>query len=135
MARGDPLRILGRGVAAGIRWRVASGQGTDPARISEGDSGRQFVEGAVFVADKQVRSELVWRSAHHGSGFRTVHRQSGKAGMPIALGEKRGFLIFGIVMLGLMTLAAWLNSDNKDKEEGSPSSYSVQRNGAKAAFL
>jgi len=55
--------------------------------------------------------------------------------MPVALNEKHGFLILGIGMLLLMTLVAWLNSDSRDQEAGHPSSYSVQRNGGKAAFL
>ena len=55
--------------------------------------------------------------------------------MPVALSEKRGFLILGIGMLLMMTLVAWLNTDNRDQEAGHPSSYSVQRNGGKAAFL
>ncbi len=54
--------------------------------------------------------------------------------MPLTTGEKRGFIVFGVGLLLLMTLVAWLNSDNKD-EEGSPSSYSAQRGGAKAAYL
>jgi hypothetical protein len=54
--------------------------------------------------------------------------------MPLTSSEKRGFITFGIAMLLVMTLAAWLNSDNRD-EEGHPSSYSAQRQGAKAAFL
>jgi len=49
--------------------------------------------------------------------------------------DKRGFLFLGIGMLLLMTLVAWLNSDNKDEGEGTPSSYSVLRHGGKAAFL
>jgi hypothetical protein len=49
--------------------------------------------------------------------------------------EKRAFVVFGVGMLLLMVLAAWLNSDNRDQEEGYPSSYSVQRRGGKAAFL
>jgi Domain of unknown function (DUF4350) len=55
--------------------------------------------------------------------------------MPLTTGEKRGFIAFGIAMLLLMTLVAWLNSDNHEDEEGYPSSYSVQRHGGKAAFL
>ena len=55
--------------------------------------------------------------------------------MPLTTSEKRGFITFGVGMLLVMTLAAWLNSDNPDQEEGHPSSYSVQRHGGKAAFL
>jgi len=55
--------------------------------------------------------------------------------MPLTIGEKRGFVAFGVGMLLLMTLVAWLNSDNRDQEEGYPSSFSVQRHGGKAAFL
>jgi hypothetical protein len=55
--------------------------------------------------------------------------------MPLTTSEKRGFIALGTGMLLLMTLAAWLNSDNRDRDEGHPSSYSVQRNGGKAAFL
>ncbi len=54
--------------------------------------------------------------------------------MPLTLGEKRGFIGFGTVILLLMTLGAWLNSDKGD-EVGRPSSYSVLRHGGKAAFL
>jgi hypothetical protein len=54
--------------------------------------------------------------------------------MPLTTSEKRGFVTFGVAMLLVMTLAAWLNSDNRD-EEGHPSSYSAQRQGGKAAFL
>ena len=49
--------------------------------------------------------------------------------------DKRGFLVLGIGMLLLMTLVAWLNSENKDEGEGTPSSYSTLRHGGKAAFL
>jgi len=55
--------------------------------------------------------------------------------MPLTTSEKRGFVTFGVGMLLVMTLVAWLNSDNRDQEEGHPSSYSVQRHGGKAAFL
>jgi hypothetical protein len=55
--------------------------------------------------------------------------------MPISTPEKRGFLALGVGMLLLMTLVAWLNSDDRDQGEGYPSSYSVLRRGGKAAFL
>ncbi|HUA14455.1 MAG TPA: DUF4350 domain-containing protein [Verrucomicrobiae bacterium] len=55
--------------------------------------------------------------------------------MPLNSSEKRGFLVIGIILLLLATVVAWLNSDNADQEAGHPSSYSVKRNGAKAAFL
>ena len=55
--------------------------------------------------------------------------------MPVTPGEKRGFLAFGIGLLLLMTFGAWINSDNRDQDDGHPSSYSVQRHGAKAAYL
>lgn len=55
--------------------------------------------------------------------------------MPLTLGEKRGFLGFGIVLLLLMTLAAWLNSGKQDQGEGYPSSFSTLPRGGKAAFL
>jgi hypothetical protein len=55
--------------------------------------------------------------------------------MPLITPEKRGFLVLGIAMLLLMTLVAWLNSDERDQGEGYPSSYSVLRRGGKAAFL
>jgi hypothetical protein len=55
--------------------------------------------------------------------------------MPLTLGEKRGFLILAIGMILLMSLAAWLNSDSHDQDEGHPSSYSAQTHGGKAAFL
>ncbi len=55
--------------------------------------------------------------------------------MPLTFGEKRGFLVLGLALLGLMCLVAWLNSENRDQGEGHPSSYSVLRNGGKAAFL
>ena len=55
--------------------------------------------------------------------------------MPLTRDEKRGFIGLAAAMLLLMTLVAWLNSDNKDDEEGYPSSYSAQRHGGKAAFL
>jgi hypothetical protein len=55
--------------------------------------------------------------------------------MPVTAGEQRGFIAFGIGLLLVMTLVAWLNSNQSDLGEGSPSSYSVQRRGAKAAYL
>jgi len=55
--------------------------------------------------------------------------------MPVTAGEQRGFIVFGIGLLLVMTLVAWLNSTERDQGEGSPSSYSVQRRGAKAAYL
>jgi hypothetical protein len=55
--------------------------------------------------------------------------------MPVTTGEQRGFIAFGVGLLAVMTLAAWLSSNQSDQGEGSPSSYSVQRRGAKAAFL
>jgi hypothetical protein len=55
--------------------------------------------------------------------------------MPVTAGEQRGFIGFGIALLSVMTLVAWLSSNQKDQGEGSPSSYSVQRRGAKAAYL
>lgn len=55
--------------------------------------------------------------------------------MPVTAGEQRGFIVFGIGLLLLMTLVAWLSSNQKDEGEGTPSSYSVQRRGAKAAYL
>jgi hypothetical protein len=54
--------------------------------------------------------------------------------MPLTKSEKRGFIVLGVGMLLLMTLVAWLNS-NRDEGDGHASSYSVQRNGGKAAFL
>lgn len=50
-------------------------------------------------------------------------------------GEQRGFIVFGVGILLLMTLVAWLSSNQQDQGEGSPSSYNVQRRGAKAAYL
>jgi len=50
-------------------------------------------------------------------------------------GEQRGFIVFGIGMLLVMTLVAWLSSNQKDQGEGSPSSYSARPRGAKAAYL
>ncbi len=55
--------------------------------------------------------------------------------MQVTTPEKRGFLALGIGMLLLMTLVAWLNSDDRDQGDGYPSSYSVLRRGGKAAFL
>jgi hypothetical protein len=55
--------------------------------------------------------------------------------MPVTAGEQRGFIVFGVGLLLLMTLVAWLSSSQKDEGEGTPSSYSVQRHGAKAAYL
>ena len=55
--------------------------------------------------------------------------------MPVTSGEQRGFILFGIAMLLIMTLVAWLSSNQKDQGEGSPSSYSVRPRGAKAAYL
>jgi hypothetical protein len=55
--------------------------------------------------------------------------------MPVTAGEQRGFIGFGIGLLLLMTLAAWLSSNQRDQGEGSPSSYNTQRHGAKAAYL
>lgn len=55
--------------------------------------------------------------------------------MPVTAGEQRGFIVFGIGLLLVMTLVAWLNSNQRDQGEGSPSSYNAQRRGAKAAYL
>jgi hypothetical protein len=55
--------------------------------------------------------------------------------MPVTAGEQRGFIGFGIGLLLVMTLVAWLSSNQKDQGEGSPSSYNVQRHGGKAAYL
>ncbi|HWW13211.1 MAG TPA: DUF4350 domain-containing protein [Candidatus Dormibacteraeota bacterium] len=55
--------------------------------------------------------------------------------MPVTAGEQRGFIGFGIGLLLVMTLVAWLSSNQKDQGEGSPSSYSVQPHGGKAAYL
>jgi hypothetical protein len=55
--------------------------------------------------------------------------------MPVTTGEQRGFIVFGIGLLMVMTLVAWLSSNQENQGEGSPSSYNVQRNGAKAAYL
>jgi hypothetical protein len=55
--------------------------------------------------------------------------------MPLTTGEQRGFIASGIGLLLLMTLVAWLGSNQNDKGEGTPSSYNVQRRGAKAAYL
>ncbi len=55
--------------------------------------------------------------------------------MPVTAGEQRGFIVFGVGILLLMTFVAWLSSNQKDQGEGSPSSYNVQRRGAKAAYL
>ena len=55
--------------------------------------------------------------------------------MPLTAGEQRGFIAFGIGMLLVMTLVAWLSSNPRDQGAGSPSSYSVQIHGGKAAYL
>jgi hypothetical protein len=55
--------------------------------------------------------------------------------MPVTAGEQRGFIGFGIGLVLVMTLVAWLSSNEKDQGEGSPSSYNVQPHGAKAAYL
>src|SRR5271165_6229221 len=55
--------------------------------------------------------------------------------MPVTVREQRGFIAFGIGLLLVMTLVAWLDTNQKDQGEGSPSSSSVQRRGAKAAYL
>jgi hypothetical protein len=55
--------------------------------------------------------------------------------MPLTFGEKRGFIVLGVALLALMSLVAWLNSEHPDQGEGHPSSYSILRNGGKAAFL
>ena len=55
--------------------------------------------------------------------------------MPVTAGEQRGFIVFGIGLLLVMTLVAWLSSNQSDQGAGSPSSYNVQRGGAKAAYL
>jgi hypothetical protein len=55
--------------------------------------------------------------------------------MPLTTGEQRGFIASGIGLLLLMTLVAWLSSNQNDKGEGTPSSYNVLRRGAKAAYL
>jgi hypothetical protein len=55
--------------------------------------------------------------------------------VPVTAGEQRGFVGFGIAMLLVMTLVAWLSSNQREQGEGSPSSYSAQRRGAKAAYL
>lgn len=55
--------------------------------------------------------------------------------MPVTAGEHRRFIGFGVGLLLVMTLVAWLSSNQNDQGEGSPSSYSVQRRGAKAAYL
>jgi hypothetical protein len=55
--------------------------------------------------------------------------------MPLTTGEHRGFIVSGIGLLLVMTLVAWLSSKQKDQGEGTPSSYNVQRRGAKAAYL
>lgn len=54
--------------------------------------------------------------------------------MPVTR-EQRGFIVFGIGLLLVMTLVAWLSSKEDEKGEGTPSSYNVQRRGAKAAYL
>jgi hypothetical protein len=55
--------------------------------------------------------------------------------MPVSAGEQRGFIAFGIGLLLVMTLVAWLSSNQTDQGEGSPSSYNTQRRGGKAAYL
>jgi Domain of unknown function (DUF4350) len=55
--------------------------------------------------------------------------------MPVTAGEQRGFVVFGIGLLLVMTLVAWLSSNQSEQDEGSPSSYNTQRRGAKAAHL
>src|SRR5271167_1912437 len=55
--------------------------------------------------------------------------------MPVTASEQRGFIVFGAGLLLVMTLVAWLSSHQSDEGEGSPSSYNVQRRGAKAAYL
>src|SRR5258708_22637102 len=55
--------------------------------------------------------------------------------MPVTTGEQRGLLVGGIGMVLMLTLVAWLSSNQKDQGVGAPSSYSVQRHGAKAAYL
>lgn len=55
--------------------------------------------------------------------------------MPLTAGEQRGFIVSGIGLLLAMTLVAWLSSNQSDQGEGTPSSYSTQRRGAKAAYL
>jgi hypothetical protein len=55
--------------------------------------------------------------------------------MPVSAGEQRGFVVFGVGLLLVMTLVAWLNANENEKGEGTPSSYNVQRRGAKAAYL
>jgi hypothetical protein len=55
--------------------------------------------------------------------------------MPLTAGEQRGFIVFGIGMLLVMTLVAWLSSNPRDQRAGSPSSNSVQIHGGKAAYL
>jgi hypothetical protein len=55
--------------------------------------------------------------------------------MPVTKGEQRGFIVFGIGLLVVMCLVAWLSSDPNTQGEGSTSSYSAQPHGAKAAYL
>ncbi len=55
--------------------------------------------------------------------------------MPVTAGEQRGLIVFGVGLLLVMTLVAWLSTKQGNQGEGSPSSYNVQRRGAKAAFL
>jgi hypothetical protein len=55
--------------------------------------------------------------------------------MSVTAGEQRGFVVFGIGLLLVMTLVAWLSSNQSEQGEGSPSSYNTQRRGAKAAYL
>jgi len=55
--------------------------------------------------------------------------------MPLTASEQRGFLLFGIGLVLLMTLVAWLNVNERDQGQGFPSSYNTQPYGAKAAYL
>src|ERR1700691_5819835 len=55
--------------------------------------------------------------------------------MPVTTGEQRGFIAFGVGLVLVMTLVAWLSSKQSDQGEGSPSSYNVQPRGGKAAYL
>jgi hypothetical protein len=55
--------------------------------------------------------------------------------MPVTRGEQRGFIVLGIGLLAVMSLVAWLSSDPSTQGEGSPSSFSAQPHGAKAAYL
>jgi len=54
---------------------------------------------------------------------------------PLSRNDQRRFIGFGVGVLVVMTLVAWLSSSQEDQGEGAPSSYSVQRRGAKAAYL